>query len=173
MTFSIKATIRGLLAPSHRLSISRRLWNEVLSELRRRGGGLTESGAFLLGDVVDERRRATSAIYYDELDPDAYSSGVCVLHGDAFAKLWEHCRTIGKTVIADVHTHPGRALQSSSDRTNPMVARTGHVAIIVPDFAARPVGRSTLGIFEYRGSHAWHDRTEARAPGYFYDGIWG
>lgn len=30
-------------------------------------------------------------------------------------------------VVADVHTHPGRAFQSESDRTNPMVARAGHI----------------------------------------------
>lgn len=173
MTFSIKAIIRAFVAPDHRLSMPGRMWREALAELRRRGGGKTESGAFLLGRIEQGRRTVTAVIYYDELDPAAYSSGVCVLHGDAFARLWARCRALGLTVVADIHTHPGIALQSGSDRTNPMVAREGHVAIIVPRFAAAPVQHEALGVFEYRGSHEWFDRTQARAGGYFYNGFWG
>ena len=173
MTFSIKAIIRAFVAPEHQLSMPRKMWGNTLAELRRRGGGRTESGVFLLGAIEGKRRRVVTAIYYDELDPDAYASGVCVLQGDAFAKLWAHCRALGLTVVADVHTHPGVALQSGSDRTNPMVAREGHIAIIVPNFAAAPVQQATLGIFEYRGGHQWFDRTEAHATGYFYNGFWG
>lgn len=173
MTFSIKAIIRAFVAPEHRLSMPRKMWCKTLAELRRRGGGRTESGVFLLGAIDGTRRRVVTVVYYDELDPNAYKSGVCVLHGDAFAKLWERCRMLGLTVVADVHTHPGVALQSGSDRTNPMVAREGHIAIIVPNFAAMPVQQEALGIFEYRGGHMWFDRTEAHAAGYFYNGFWG
>jgi proteasome lid subunit RPN8/RPN11 len=173
MTFSIKAIIREFVAPNHRLSMPRALWRKTLAELRRRGGGRTESGVFLLGSTEGGRRQVTCVVYYDELDPEAYASGVCVLHGDAFAKLWTRCRSLGVTVVADVHTHPGVAHQSGSDRTNPMIAREGHIAIIVPSFAREPVQQATLGIFEYRGSHQWFERTEARSAGYFYNGIWG
>ncbi|MBL4929506.1 Mov34/MPN/PAD-1 family protein [Fuscibacter oryzae] len=172
MTFSIKATIRAFVAPDHRLSMPHAMWRVMLAELRRRGGGKTEAGAFLLGRAEGNRRKATSIIYYDQLDPAAYSSGVCVLHGDAFAKLWAYCRDHELTVVADVHTHRGAAHQSGSDRKNPMVAREGHIAIIVPDFAAEPVEQNALGIFEYRGSHMWFDRTVANAKGYFYYGFW-
>ena len=93
----------------------------------------------MLGSDANGRREVPAAIYYDELDPEAYSTGVCVLHGDAFAKLWAECRKRKLTVVADVHTHGGAAYQSGSDKTNPMVARAGHIAIIVPDFAAWPI----------------------------------
>ena len=67
----------------------------------------------------------------------AYASGVCILRGGAFAKLWSMCREKKLTVAADVHTHPAGAAQSSSDRTNPMISRDGHIAIIVPRFCGR------------------------------------
>jgi len=74
------------------------------------------------------------------------------------------------TVIADVHTHPGAARQSEADRTNPMVARAGHVAIIVPRYACPPVIGSQLGIYEYRGGHAWQQQHENSTGNFFYTG---
>ena len=172
MSFSIKATIRGFVARNHRLSCPGALWQQVLSELARRTENRHESGAFLLGVRDGDRRQIREAVYYDDLDPQAYASGVCVLYGDAFAKLWALCRSRNLTVVADAHTHPREAFQSSSDRTNPMVAREGHIAIIIPNFAREPVPMQAIGIWEYKGQHEWFDRRVNKAPGYFYTGMW-
>lgn len=174
MTFSIKAIIRAFAAPDHRLRCPGKMWRQVLGELERRGKGQHEAGAFLLGSERKGQREIKKVVFYDDLDADAYVTGVCVLHGDAFAKLWTHCRTSKLTVVADVHTHPGAgpARQSLSDKANPMVAREGHVAIIVPDFARRPVAADLFGIYEYRGQHEWIDRSPVQRPGYFYTGRW-
>ncbi len=172
MTFSIKTIIRALLAPEHGLSCPRKLWWSLLAELDRRGERRHEAGAFLLGFQRGKRREVTDVVFYDELDPHAYASGVCILHAPAFARLWALCRERDLTVVGDVHTHPGVAFQSESDRTNPMVARDGHVAIIVPDFAVAPVDPRQLGVFEYRGDHQWFDRSPQVASGFFYTGMW-
>jgi len=173
MNFSIKTTIREFVAPDHRLSCSSRLWQQILAELHRRGQRRHESGAFLLGISHEKKCRVTAAIYYDELDPQAYSTGVCILHGGSFAKLWAICRDKNLTVVADAHTHPHGTFQSQSDRTNPMIARSGHIAIIIPNFAHPPIRTNELGIFEYRGQHEWTERTSFKSPGFFYTGIWG
>ncbi len=130
-------------------------FDRVMAELHRRGHDRHESGAFLLGTRVDGRPVVRDVVYYDELDPSAYDQGICILHGPAFGKLWGVCRERGLEVVADVHTHGGAAWQSDSDRTNPMVAQLGHLALIVPSFARAPVRRSTVGIYEYLGNHAW------------------
>ena len=66
----------------------------------------------------------------------------------------------------------GRGIQSEADRTNPMVARAGHIAIIVPDFARWPIRRHRLGIYEYRG-RARMDRPQRPAGTRFlYTGLW-
>lgn len=173
MAFSLTATIRAFVAPDHLLSCASWRWNRILGELDRRGRRRHEAGAFLLGIECDGRKRVLDAVYYDELESRAYDTGVCVLHGDAFAKLWGTCRERCLTVVADVHTHPGAAVQSASDRTNPMVARVGHVAVIVPDFAKRPVSRTQTGVYEYQGDHQWRDRGREDAPKHFYIGLWG
>jgi len=172
MTFSIRTTIRALAAPEHRISCPRRLWRRIVEELDRRGERDHEAGVFLLG--VNNRRRleVKEAVFYDDLDRHAYDTGICVLHGDAFAKLWTLCRERGLTVVADAHTHGGAAIQSCSDRTNPMNARTGHVAIIVPGMARPPVEHSSLGVYEYRGEHAWTNHGGKNARRFFYVGLW-
>lgn len=172
MNFSIRKTIRALVAPHHRLRCPRRLWRSTLRELDRRGARRHEAGVFLLGREIDGQRIVEGTVFYDELDPHAYDSGVCVLEGDSFAKLWALCRERKLTVVADVHTHGCLATQSESDRTNPMVARAGHVAIIVPDFASNPGAMSTLGLYEYVGNHEWIDHSGKPAKRYFYVGCW-
>ena len=172
MIFLIKSIIRALVAPNHRISLPIPLWRRLSTELERRGANSHESGAFLLGVRHGERREVVDVVFYDDLDADAYSTGNCVLHSPAFARLWSLCREHKLTVIGDVHTHPGLAHQSSSDRTNPMVARVGHVAIIVPQFAAAPIDVDQLGIYEYRGNHRWFDRSARNGGRFLYVGMW-
>lgn len=173
MSFSIKAIIRAFAAPKHGLSCPRSLWHILLTQLHARGGSVHEAGAFLLGHNTGNRREVKEIVFYDDLDPSAYATGVCVLHAAAFSKLWALCRERSLTVVADVHTHPGQAFQSTSDRSNPMVAREGHVAIIIPNFAAPPVRDAEIGIFEYCGAHRWHDRSTGRFGNFLYTGLWG
>ncbi len=173
MNFSIRATIQALVAPDHRLSCPEKVWAAGLRELRRRGGGRRESGAFLLGSEESGKRRIRRFVYYDDLDPRCLDRGIVVFDGAGYGPLWKLCRESGLTVVADVHTHPGSAIQSGADRMHPMVAVKGHIALIVPDFANRIVKPRDLGIYEYEGAHRWRDRSGRRAGKFFYVGIWG
>ena len=137
------------------LRIARPLWRELTTELHRGTEGRHESGAFLLGRKAADGRTALSLVYYDDLDPHAYDTGICVLHADAFSRLWDICGERDLSVVADAHVHGGRAGQSRSDRENPMIARPGHLAIILPLMARPPVRRWAVGIYEYLGEHRW------------------
>ena len=68
------------------------LWARVIFDLRRRGGGVRESGAFLLGRDDRDPARVTSYICYDDVDPDAYQQGAIAFHAKGCAALWQHCR---------------------------------------------------------------------------------
>ena len=74
MAFSLTATIRAFVAPNHRLRCTPKLWRTIVAELERRGGNRHETGAFLLGVNDGDRKVVREAVYYDELDPRAYSS---------------------------------------------------------------------------------------------------
>jgi len=173
MSFSIRATIRAFVAPEHRLSFPAPLWRALLDELRRRGQGRAESGAFLLGHTSGKRRHVEAVAYYDDLDPDSLKTGIVVFDGRGYGPLWALCRETGRSVVADIHTHGGVARQSSLDRDNPMIATAGHVAIIVPSFAQGRVQVTDLGVYEYEGAHRWRDLSGPRASRYFYFGFWG
>lgn len=172
MTFSIRTTIRGLLRRDRGLCITPACWASLIAELDRRGERRHEAGAFLLGKRDGDLRTVTDLVFYDDLDSDAYKTGVCVLRAPAFAALWATCRARGLTVVGDIHTHPAGAFQSEADRTNPMVAREGHIAIIVPNYATGNPRTSSLGIFEYRGDHAWTNHSGHGARRFLHNDFW-
>jgi proteasome lid subunit RPN8/RPN11 len=133
----------------------------MLTELRIRGQNVRESGAFLLGpsrsqsqsDVTEVRE----IVYYDDLDAECLQGGI-KLGGKAFDLLWKACTEGELTVVADVHTHPSDWIQQSFiDRTNPMIALPGHIALIVPNFARDVVSISDIGVYEYEGGHLWKE----------------
>ena len=156
MNFSILAIICRLLAPRHELSCSWPTWRRLLRDLRTRGRGVHESGAFLLGRI-DKRghRRIVDYLLYDDLDPHSLDTGIVRLDGSHFGKLWDLCAQRNVMVVADVHTHGGGSQQSQSDQAHPIIARAGHIALIVPDFAAAPVDLSAVGIYRYGGGGRW------------------
>jgi hypothetical protein len=102
MAFFLRAIIRAFAAPSHRLRCAPPLWRDIVAELERRGERRHEAGAFLLGVDDAGQKEVREVVYYDDLDPHAYDTGVCVLHGDAFARLWTLCREKNLTVVVSV-----------------------------------------------------------------------
>lgn len=149
----LTAIIRQFRRPPE-LAIPAPLWTALLDGLRARGRYERESGAFLLGPP-GMPRRVSAIVFYDEIDPHAFDSGIIVIDGACMADLWAICRREQLAVVADVHTHPGGAWQSESDRHHPMIAEAGHIALIIPDFAQAPVWQSKIGVYRYRGNFDW------------------
>ena len=155
MNCSTARTIAGAVEREPKLTVPSALWEGLLSELHLRTEGYHESGAFLLGHLGKHGRHVIDPVYYDDLDPNAYRSGIVVMHAPSFGKLWDRCRYSGLSVVADIHVHPRAAFQSRADRKNPMIATPGHLALIVPNFARPPLALETFGFYEYCGSHRW------------------
>jgi hypothetical protein len=139
------------------------LWRRLLLELRRRGRGRSESGAFLLAPHESVDDRVTSFICYDDLDPNAYEGGAIAFHAVGHAALWEHCRKMGLRVLADIHTHPRTYVgQSSIDQRNPMIPLQGHIALIVPNFANTSWWTlGSVGVYEYLGDFEWRNHSNS------------
>jgi proteasome lid subunit RPN8/RPN11 len=135
------------------------LWARALAELRRRGAGRRESGAFLLGKA-GEGTRIRHYLCYDDLDPDAYQNGGIAFHAVGYAALWRYCRERKLQVLADVHTHPGPDVrQSTLDQRHPMLPMQGHTAVIVPNFGRTPWwSLRNVGVYEYLGEFKWRTR---------------
>ena len=148
----------GIASP--RLACSAAVWDAGVRELNKRTRGKRrESGAFLLGHDGDGRKEILEFVYYDDIDPHALDTGIVRFSGNKLPKLWALCRERGYGVVADVHVHPGGYGQSDSDRADPVMPRAGHIAIILPDFAARQTRPGGIGIYEYHGNGHWQDHT--------------
>jgi proteasome lid subunit RPN8/RPN11 len=171
MNFSIAEIIRRLWSPNHKLSCSWFLWQRLIGQLRRRGKNIRESGAFLLGTHKNGRSRIIDFILYDDLDPHSLDTGIIRFDGRYYGSLWEHCKQRSLDVIADVHTHPGGSEQSPSDRAHPMIAKTGHIALILPRFAGTPWCRADIGIYRYFGAKNWEIIPADRRCAFLHIGI--
>jgi len=130
-------------------------WWRLVRELRRRGGGFRESGAFLLGTADAAGGRVRDFVFYDDIDPQALSRGYVQLSGGALNKVWDRCAATGIEVLADVHTHPGSSGQSPSDREHPMISIRGHTALIIPNFARATFDLGGVGVYRHLGGRRW------------------
>jgi hypothetical protein len=144
---------------NNNLSMPMWSWRSLVLDLRRRGNGQRESGAFLL--APPGRYRVAAHVCYDDLDSTALDQGIIVFHGAGYVRLWDLCEKRQLRVVADIHTHPGRWTgQSPSDETHPMVGSPGHVALIAPHFAREnALSLRGVGIYRYLGNHRWETCT--------------
>jgi proteasome lid subunit RPN8/RPN11 len=142
------------------VSISYWRWRMLIRDLRARGAGQRESGAFLL--APPNGLRIATHICYDDLDPRALDTGIIVFQGSGYTRLWQLCESRQLRVVADVHTHPSDWTgQSHADETHPMVGTVGHLALIVPHFArSNTFSLRGVGIYRYCGNHRWHTCTD-------------
>ena len=153
MSFFSRETTSSAARP--RLRFDAALWEKLLRKLRERGGGVRESGAFLLGTGNGVERVANRIVLYDDLDPNCLNEGYVHFDGRHYGRLWELCAQASLSVVADVHTHPYGPGQSHSDKTHPMVSIPGHIAVIVPNYAQGAIRASNVGVYVYRGRHRW------------------
>lgn len=145
------------MVAKNNIEIPRLTWLRLVGELRKRGRGRQESGAFLLGTVGDKSRRVETFVFYDDLDPRALSSGIVVFHGKGFSALWALCAKKGLQVLADVHTHPTADVrQSSIDQDHPMLPVQGHIALILPRYARTSKwSLAGVGMHVFQGQGLW------------------
>ena len=146
---------KAMSSPVKPLEFRAGLWSALMEDLRHRGNGLRESGAFLLGTVDKDGRVVREWLPYDDLDAAAQNFDYVRLSTNAFSKLWEACLMRQMEVVADVHTHPCGPAQSPSDRANPMISLPGHVALVVPHFALGDIRPVDVSVNVYLGKGRW------------------
>jgi len=164
--------MRHLLFPRHELSCSWFTWQRLVHGLRERGLWATrESGAFLFGSREGGRSRIVDFKLYDDFDPHCLDTGIVSFDGRYYGALWEHVERTKLSVIADVHVHPGSALQSDSDRRNPMIAQAGHIALILPYFAKPPASHSLARAYVFEELDQWRVIPSAETRTFFHVGF--
>lgn len=138
-----------------RFEMKTSLWISLLNHLKERGKGIRESGAFLLS--AHNTNQISEFLCYDDLDPEAYKTGIITFKSEAYIPLWDYCIKKGLMVVADIHTHPANWTgQSIADKANPMIVQRGHIALIAPKYAKRiQKNLRGIGVYEYLGDYKW------------------
>lgn len=144
-----------MIEKENQLKISYLTWFRLNNKLRKIGMNVSESGAFLLGKIGDDK--ISEFICYTDLDPNTSNAGYIHFRSEYYVRLWDYCEYNKLSVLADVHTHPGfNTNQSESDKMHPMIIRKNHIALIIPNFAINKFpSLKGVGIYEYRGNFKW------------------
>jgi hypothetical protein len=95
-------------------------------------------------DEVIHPRHTASAVAYD-IDPQWVG------------ELWLALAQRGKTVRAQVHTHPGSAYHSARDDTHGLIHTPGFVSIVIPRFAIGPVGLTGAFVTSKTAAGGWRE----------------
>ena len=157
MVSLLRTLFHAATGRSPKLVCNSELWSRGVDELGRRTEDTHESGAFLLGELKGAVRKIRQFLFYDDVDPNCFANGIVEFDGSKFGLVWDKCRTMKMSVIADIHVHPRGFAQSPSDRQNPMIAEIGHIALILPDYARQSRMPGAIGVYEYLGSRQWRD----------------
>jgi proteasome lid subunit RPN8/RPN11 len=156
----IAAAVDWLRGGTPKVRCNEHVWRNGVAELRRRANGRRESGAFLLGNIENGVRVIRKFLFYDDVDPHCFDKGIVEFNGRLLHVVHTECRKLGMRLVADVHVHPGGHGQSSSDRANPMDPRSGHIAMILPNFAKGEFQPGQFGIYEFQGRNNWIDHSQ-------------
>ncbi len=107
--------------------------------------GVQEGSTFAVTTLVTPPQRAIRS-----------PEGICVVvDGDALHKVNVETFRRGERLLAQVHSHPGRAYHSPMDDRYAVVTSPGALSLVIPDFAVRPFDLGECAAFRLAKSGVW------------------
>lgn len=90
--------------------------------------------------------------------------GVCVIvDADELRRLNLELYQHSMQLVAQVHSHPGRAFHSSTDDEFAIARTIGALSLVVPDFAVRPFSLSDCATYRLSAGGTWDEISHAAA----------
>jgi hypothetical protein len=92
------------------------------------------------------------------------ADGVCVITGaEELHRINVWLYRNGLTLIAQIHSHPGRAYHSSTDDEFAVATTVGCFSLVVPDFATGPFEIGRFASYRLDASGDWREVPSSRA----------
>jgi hypothetical protein len=92
------------------------------------------------------------------------ADGVCVItDAEELHRINVWLYRNGLTMIAQIHSHPGRAYHSSTDDKFAVATTVGCFSLVVPDFATGPFEIGRLASYRLNSSGSWRELPPSRA----------
>lgn len=129
--------------------------DEVQQWLRLAGQQSCEGVGFWAGTQEDETFDVRAAYIPRQLAGRSDDGVMVMIPGDELFRMnvWLHQQRL--TLIAQVHSHPGRAYHSETDDDFAVMSRVGGLSIVVPDYARRPFSLAFAAVYRLREMGRW------------------
>jgi len=148
------------------VSIDQTLIEETLLALRHYGRDGYEGLVLWLGEKNSENAIVTNAIVPSQT-PIRSESGVGYLvSGDTIFELNKHLHESGLRLIAQSHSHPGKAYHSEMDDRYAIATKEGSYSIVVPDFAVGEANLHRWVVYQLRHGR-WIELGKNEVQGHF------
>ena len=144
--------------------VPRQLAEEAHAHLKRVGtrgmegfaiwAGTREGSIFQVSQTVIPAQRGVRS-----------ASGVCVTIGPEELhrlNVWLYENKLA--VVAQIHSHPGRAYHSETDDTFPIATAIGCLSLVIPDFATQPFSLARCAVYRLSPAGRWREVPAADVP---------
>lgn len=92
------------------------------------------------------------------------ADGVCVVvDKDALHKLNVYLYKKGLTLMAQIHSHPGKAYHSDTDDAYAIATTVGSLSLVVPDFARKPFTIAACASYRLDEKARWQQLSVRKA----------
>ena len=127
----------------------------VESHLRAAGRHGSEGMALWVGRQEGDLFRVLHTVIPEQTHLNT-ADGVCVIvKGDALHRLNVQLYRNGLTLLAQIHSHPGRAYHSSTDDAYAIATTVGCLSLVVPDFARAPFSIPLCATYRLDAAASW------------------
>jgi hypothetical protein len=130
--------------------LPRRMINETFATLRSCGAGERECQLYWASPWTDSL--TLTEVVHPKHRSNFHGS---ILDGAWISRFWLDLADRNLGVRVQVHTHPGEAFHSATDDDYPLIHETGFLSLVIPDFAAGPVGFRRAYLTEIQTDGAW------------------
>jgi hypothetical protein len=146
-------------------SVQRKVLEQTLAYFRGEGSSRFEGFTCWSGRIEPD---GSASVHHCAFPPPAnIERHEFFAHLDLVAttSIAEQISSRGEFLLAQLHTHPGRAFHSSVDDNHSISQRSGFLSIVVPRFGLRKFySRETLtgcSVNEHQGAGIWREWTPA------------
>lgn len=125
--------------------------------MRLRGHVGAESMVLWVGKLLDNVFSVTNLLIPKQKGIIT-SDGVCVvIEADELRRINRELYQNSLRLIAQIHSHPGRAYHSNTDDEFAIATTAGSLSLVVPNFAARPFSLHDYATYRLGVDGNWHE----------------
>jgi hypothetical protein len=137
--------------------------SDAYSWLRKAGAKELEAVVLFSGTF---RTEASTFEVLETIIPEQTSLNIeggllYAVDGDELHRINVYLHESKQLLIAQMHSHPGRAYHSSTDDAYPIVTKIGALSIVVPNFAADQISPRRWAVYRLNESVTWQRLNDA------------